>query len=47
MKDTSSYEFIPIGKFQIIMLNFPNSELQETHFHAFYHMRRYYYNKLF
>ena len=25
-----------LGKFQITIWNFPNSELQETHFHAFY-----------
>ena len=25
-----------LGKFQIIIWNFPNSELQETHFHVFY-----------
>ena len=28
----------PLGKFQIIMWNFPNSELQETRFHAFYQL---------
>ena len=26
----------PLGKFQRIVSNLPNSELQETHFHAFY-----------
>ena len=25
-----------LGKFQIIVRDFPNSELQETHFHALY-----------
>ena len=36
-----------LGKFHIKILDFPNSDLQVTHFHAFYLLRHYYYDDLF
>ena len=36
-----------LGKFQITIWNFPNSELQETHFYAFTNVHCHYYDELF